>query len=50
MRKLKKGNAVATYPLVLMVSIFSIIMVGIFFINSIFPFIWYQKLNMSAQK
>ena len=25
-------------------------MVGIFFINSIFPFIWYQKLNSTAQK
>lgn len=46
----KKGNTVVTYPLVLFISIFFIIMIGVFFINSIFPFIWYQKLNYTAQK
>lgn len=48
--KNKKGNAVVTYPIVLFISILFLIMVGIFFINSIFPFIWYQKLNSTAQK
>ena len=50
MMKLKKGNIIVTYPLVLLVSIFSIVVVGVFFINAIFPFIWYQKLNITAQK
>lgn len=50
MKKLKKGNTVVTYPLILVVSVISIIMIGIFLVNSIFPFIWYQKLNMTAQK
>lgn len=50
MSKLKKGNTVATYPLIVIISIISIIIVGTFFVNSIFPFIWYQKLNSTAQK
>ena len=46
----KKGNVVVTYPLILFISIMCIIVISIFFINSIFPFIWYQKLNLIAQK
>lgn len=46
----KKGNTAVTYPLILFISIMFIIMISVFFINSIFPFIWYQKLNLIAQK
>jgi len=46
----KNGSVAVTYPLVIFVSIFFVIMAGIFLINSIFPFIWYQKLNSTAQK
>lgn len=46
----KKGNVAVTYPLILVISIMCIIVISIFFINSIFPFIWYQKLNLIAQK
>lgn len=46
----KKGNTVVTYPLVLFISMLFVIMIGIFLINLIFPFIWYQKLNSTAQK
>ena len=46
----KKGNTFATYPLVLFISIFFIIMIGVFCINSVIPFIWYQKLNSITQK
>lgn len=46
----KKGNTAVTYPLILFISIMCIIIISIFFINSIFPFIWYQKLNLITQK
>lgn len=45
----KKGN-ITTYPLILFISILFLIAVGVFLINAIFPFIWYQKLNTTAQK
>ena len=50
MKNLKKGSAVATYPVIIFVSSICLIAIGIFLINSIFPFIWYQKLNSTAQK
>ena len=50
MTKRKKGNAVATYPLIIFISMICLVVVGAFLINCIFPFIWYQKLNTTAQK
>lgn len=46
----KRGGTTVTYPLVLFISVISVIMIGIFFINLIVPFIWYQKLNSISQK
>lgn len=46
----KKGNMIVTYPIVMIVCIFCIVIIGMFFINSIIPFIWYQKLNTTVQK
>ena len=45
----KKGN-IATYTLIIFISMLFLIAVGVFLINAIFPFIWYQKLNSTAQK
>ena len=46
----KKGNVVVIYPIVIIMAIMILVIVGMFFLNSIFPFIWYQKLNHIAQK
>lgn len=50
MKNNKKGNAIVTYPFVLLICVMCMISVGIFFLNAIFPFIWYQKLNVTVQK
>lgn len=47
---MRKGNAIATYPLIIFMCVLFIIIIGVFFINSIIPFIWYQKLNTVTQK
>lgn len=50
MKKSKKGNSIVTYPLIVFISMIFLISIGVFLINCIFPFIWYQKLNSTAQK
>lgn len=37
-------------PIILVISVIVIIFVGVFIINTIIPFIWYEKLNSIAQK
>lgn len=46
----KEGNTVLTMPLVLGVSILLIIIMCVFTINLIIPFVWYQKLQVVAYK
>lgn len=45
-----KGNSLVATPIVLVISILFIIFIGIFTINNILPFIWYEKLNNIALK
>lgn len=45
-----KGNTIILYPIILFFSIIIVIFIGYFFINLIFPFIWYEKLNAISQK
>ncbi|MDD2376870.1 MAG: hypothetical protein PHD15_05485 [Clostridia bacterium] len=46
----KNGNSVITIPIVLVISIFMIIIIGTYIINSIIPFIYHQKLITLANK
>lgn len=46
----KKGNTVLTMPFVIIISLILIIMISIFSINLIMPFIWYEKLQHVSYK
>lgn len=48
--KSKKGNTVLTLPFVIVISFLVIIVFGIFTINMILPFVWYQKLQLTSNK
>jgi len=48
--KNKKGNIIATAPIILLFSILLIFILGTFYINAIKPFIWYEKLNNISNK
>lgn len=46
----KNGNTVLTMPFVIVISFVTIIVFGIFAINMILPFVWYQKLQHVSYK
>ena len=46
----KNGNSAVTVPIILVISIFMIIIIGTYIINSIIPFIYHQKLITVANK
>lgn len=46
----KTGNTVLTMPLVIGISFVLIITLCVFTINSIIPFVWYQKLQVVGYK
>jgi len=46
----KNGNSAVTVPIILVISIFMIIIMGTYIINSIIPFIYHQKLITLANK
>lgn len=48
--KYKKGNSVLTFPIMLLTSSMFIVIVGVYIINLIIPFLWYEKLNSTSQK
>lgn len=51
MNKQKKaGNTVLTMPFIIVISFVTIIVFGIFAINMILPFVWYQKLQLTSYK
>ena len=51
MKQIKKqGNTVLTMPFVIVISFVTIIVFGIFAINMILPFVWYQKLQLTSYK
>ena len=50
MEKSKKGSMVATAPITILVSVMTILLFTIFVINSIVPFILYEKLQLVAHK
>ncbi|MDD3303457.1 MAG: hypothetical protein PHP54_00895 [Clostridia bacterium] len=50
MRKLQKGSTIVSAPLILFFSVMIIVLIGYFFMNLIFPFLWYEKLNSISQK
>lgn len=47
---IKKGNSIVSIPIMLIISIFIIIYLGIYIINIIIPFIYHQKLNIICEK
>ena len=47
---MKNGNSVLTMPFVIIISLTLIILFGIFTINMILPFIWYEKLLQVSYK
>ena len=48
--RLRKGSNIITIPIVLVISILTIIIIGMYIINSILPFIYHQKLTLIANK
>lgn len=46
----KKGNSIITIPFLTVLSVFMIIIIGTYIINSIIPFIYHQKLITIANK
>lgn len=48
--KIKNGNTAITTPVVLILSLTIIVLLGIFIINTIVPFLWCEKLNKLANK
>lgn len=49
-KKYKIGNSVLTFPIMLLTSSMFIVIVGVYIINLIIPFLWYEKLNSTSQK
>lgn len=50
MNQVKCGNSMAVVPLILIISIFMIIIIGTYIMNSMLPFIYHQKLMTLANK
>lgn len=50
MKQVKCGNSIVVVPLILIISIFMIIIIGTYIMNSILPFIYHQKLMTLANK
>lgn len=48
--KFKEGSSIIIIPFLLIVSIFMIIIIGTYIINSIIPFVYHQKLVTVANK
>lgn len=48
--KTRKGSGIITVPILLVISILTIIIIGMYIINSILPFIYHQKLTLIANK
>lgn len=46
----KRGNTVLTMPFIIIISFVTVIVFGIFTINMILPFVWYQKLQLASNK
>lgn len=46
----KEGNTVLTLPFVIVISFVIIVVFGIFTVNMILPFVWYQKLEHVSYK
>ncbi|MEG0872741.1 MAG: hypothetical protein RSE00_02015 [Clostridia bacterium] len=46
----KKGESAITMPLILIISVIFIVVIGVYIINCIIPFLWYEKLNSISQK
>lgn len=46
----KKGDALVLTPMIVLFSVIIILILGMFFVNAIKPFIWYEKLNDIANK
>lgn len=46
----KRGSTVLTLPFVIIISLILIIVFGVFTINMILPFIWYEKLQHTSYK
>lgn len=46
----KRGNTLISISIILVISVIIIIAIGVFMINSITPFIWYEKLNNISLK
>lgn len=46
----KRGNTVLTMPFIIVISFVTIIIFGIFTINMVLPFVWYQKLQITSYK
>lgn len=46
----RNGSTVLTLPFVIIISLTLIIMFGVFAINMILPFIWYEKLQHTSYK
>ena len=46
----RKGNTVLTLPFVIIISLTLIIIFGVFTINMILPFVWYEKLQHTSYK
>jgi hypothetical protein len=47
---IKKGNSMISIPIMLIISIFIVIYLSMYIINTITPFIYYQKLNRICEK
>lgn len=47
---MKRGSAIVTAPFIVIISVFVIIAVGTYLINTIIPFIYYEKLNNICTK
>ena len=47
---MKKGQSIITTPLILLFSVAILIIITMYCINMIMPFIWYQKMQLIANK
>ncbi len=47
---MKKGQSAITTPIILLVSIAIIVIMTVYCINMIMPFVWYQKMQFIATK
>lgn len=47
---MKKGQSAITTPIILLVSIAILVIMTVYCINMIMPFVWYQKMQLIATK